>query len=96
MNGEIPERLDARSSQSSAEDEFAARDLDERVDSAVRSLSPKLAEVVALVDVAGFTYEEAAATLGIPAGTVMSRLHRARKQIRSRLDRYPDLGRFRS
>ena len=95
-SGEIPESLDARSSQPSAEDELAARDLDARVHAAVRSLSPKLGQVIVLVDVAGFTYDEAAATLGIPAGTVMSRLHRARQQIRSRLDRYADLGGTRS
>jgi len=95
-NGEIPESVDVRASQPSAEDELVARDLDDRVDAAVRSLTPKLAQVVALVDIAGFTYDEAAATLGIPAGTVMSRLHRARKQIRARLDRHPDLGGTRS
>lgn len=94
--GEIPESLDHPSSQPSVEDEVASRNLDARVDAAVRALSPKLGQVIALVDVAGFTYEEAAATLGIPTGTVMSRLHRARKQIRSRLDRYPDLGGTRS
>jgi len=35
-------------------------------------------EVVALVDLAGFSYLEAAATLGLPKGTVMSRLARGR------------------
>ncbi len=39
--------------------------------------------VVQLVDVDGLTYAEAAQALGIPRGTVMSRLHRAR--IRTRL-----------
>jgi RNA polymerase sigma-70 factor (ECF subfamily) len=36
-------------------------------------------EVIALVDIAGFTYTEAADLIGIPTGTVMSRLSRARK-----------------
>jgi RNA polymerase sigma-70 factor (ECF subfamily) len=41
--------------------------------------------VVQLVDVDGLTYTEAAQALGIPRGTVMSRLHRARARIRTRL-----------
>lgn len=41
--------------------------------------------VVQLVDVDGLTYTEAAEALGIPRGTVMSRLHRARARIRTRL-----------
>jgi len=41
--------------------------------------------VVQLVDVDGLTYAEAAEALGVPRGTVMSRLHRARARIRTRL-----------
>ena len=41
--------------------------------------------VLQLVDVDGLTYAEAAHALGIPRGTVMSRLHRARARIRTRL-----------
>lgn len=43
--------------------------------------------VVELVDVDGLRYDEAAAVLDVPVGTVMSRLHRARSRIRDRLDR---------
>lgn len=41
--------------------------------------------VLELVDVHGHTYQEAADSLGVPVGTVMSRLHRARRTIRHRL-----------
>ncbi|MEX2621702.1 MAG: sigma-70 family RNA polymerase sigma factor [Egibacteraceae bacterium] len=43
-------------------------------------------QVVLLVDVDGLTYEETAGVLGIPAGTVMSRLHRARRRLRKHLE----------
>jgi RNA polymerase sigma-70 factor, ECF subfamily len=55
------------------------------VESSLRELSGKLRAVVELVDIDGLTYEEAAEVLGVPVGTVMSRLHRARRRLRSRL-----------
>lgn len=47
--------------------------------------------VLALVDLQDFDYEEAASVLGIPIGTVKSRLARARAQLRMRLESHPDL-----
>jgi RNA polymerase sigma-70 factor (ECF subfamily) len=44
--------------------------------------------VVLLVDVEGFSYKDAAQTLGVPIGTVMSRLHRARQQLQRSLYDY--------
>jgi RNA polymerase sigma-70 factor (ECF subfamily) len=41
--------------------------------------------VVVLSDIEGYAYEEIADTLGIPIGTVKSRLHRARKTLQARL-----------
>ena len=46
-------------------------------------MSPALREVLLLVTVEEYTYAEAANILDIPVGTVMSRLHRAREQLRT-------------
>lgn len=44
-------------------------------------LSSEHREVLALVDIAGFSYEDTANMLGIPRGTVMSRVSRARQAL---------------
>ena len=49
---------------------------------ALARLSPKHREVVQLVLVHGFTYDEAAHIVGCPVGTVRSRLFHARRQLR--------------
>jgi RNA polymerase sigma-70 factor (ECF subfamily) len=54
---------------------------------ALFALGQSFREVVVLVDVDGLSYQEAADVLGIPIGTVMSRLHRARNKMRKRLER---------
>jgi RNA polymerase sigma-70 factor (ECF subfamily) len=48
---------------------------------AVAALPESYRDVVVAVDVAGLSYDEAARSLGIPRGTVMSRLHRGRAQV---------------
>jgi RNA polymerase sigma-70 factor (ECF subfamily) len=50
---------------------------------AVGRLPPDLREALVLVCVEDFSYGEAAQVLGIPVGTVMSRLSRAREQLRA-------------
>ena len=55
---------------------------------AIEKLNPLHREVVLLVDVEGFSYKDAANILGVPIGTVMSRLHRARQQLQKDLFAY--------
>ena len=74
----------------SAEDIAASRASAPWIAEALGRLSPRHLQVVQLVDVDGLTYDEAATALGIPAGTVMSRLHRARHRMRAHLARHPD------
>ena len=52
---------------------------------AVEELPVELREVVVLRELEGLSYKEIAAIAGIPMGTVMSRLARARERLRERL-----------
>ena len=52
---------------------------------ALAELPQNFRDVVVYVDLAGLSYQEAADVLGIPIGTVMSRLHRGRRMIKTRL-----------
>jgi RNA polymerase sigma-70 factor (ECF subfamily) len=56
---------------------------------ALDAVRPELAEVVALRDLLGLAYGEIAALLDLPEGTVKSRLHEARRQVRRRLSDEP-------
>ena len=53
---------------------------------AFAGLAPREREILCLVDILGLTYAEAAAALDIPAGTVMSRVSRARRAMIERMD----------
>lgn len=61
---------------------------EEEVLHALRDLPQGYQEVILLSDVEQFSYKEIAEVLGIPMGTVMSRLHRARKLLRTALAAY--------
>ncbi len=67
-----------------------ARDLER----ALMRLSAEQREVLLLVVLEDMSYEEAAATLGIPIGTVMSRLSRAREKLRTLVEGLPVSGRL--
>jgi RNA polymerase sigma-70 factor, ECF subfamily len=62
---------------------------DEDILGALKRLPESFQEVIVLCDVEELTYREIAETLGIPMGTVMSRLHRARAVLRSELSALP-------
>ncbi len=87
LNAEI----DGRNPPSSSAEDVAIRPMTAPwVANALDGLTPRLRAVTHLVDVDGLSYDETAAVLDIPVGTVMSRLHRARRQMRTRLERQPD------
>ena len=58
---------------------------DEDIVAAVRGLAANYREVLLLADVEEFSYKEIAEVLNLPMGTVMSRLSRGRKQLRTTL-----------
>jgi RNA polymerase sigma-70 factor, ECF subfamily len=61
---------------------------DSDVKDALQAIPEEFRLAVYFVDVEGFAYKEVAEILGIPMGTVMSRLHRGRKQLRELLADY--------
>ena len=69
----------------SPEQVYADTHLDPQVQAALDALSPEFRVAVVLCDIEGLTYEEIAATLGIKLGTVRSRIHRGRVQLREAL-----------
>lgn len=62
--------------------------LDEDLERALNSLSDILRACVVLVDIEGLEYAEAAKALGVPVGTIRSRLARARMQLHDLLQEY--------
>jgi RNA polymerase sigma-70 factor (ECF subfamily) len=69
----------------SAEDELLDYFAEDEVKAAVENLPDHYRLPVLLADVEGFAYKEIAQILDIPIGTVMSRLHRGRKQLQKQL-----------
>ncbi len=70
---------DAEAMQAPPDETSTLRDLH----SALERLAPDQRDVILLVGLEQFTYEETARVLGVPVGTVMSRLSRARERLRT-------------
>jgi RNA polymerase sigma-70 factor (ECF subfamily) len=76
------------------EEAFLQTLMDADVKSALESLPETFRAVVMLADIDGFSYKEIAEILSIPIGTVMSRLHRGRKQLQVALWEYARRARY--
>jgi RNA polymerase sigma factor (sigma-70 family) len=68
--------------------------LDHDVQAALDSLPPDFRAAVVLCDIEGLSYEEIAATLDVKLGTVRSRIHRGRAQLRAELGHRRPRGAF--
>jgi RNA polymerase sigma-70 factor, ECF subfamily len=71
-----------------AEGTSTAPDAGMDVSAAMQRLSPEHRQVLALREFEQMSYEEIAEVLGVPRGTVESRLHRARSEMREKLKAY--------
>ena len=88
---EVEEGLWLRDPTPSLEDRFDDSELNDALQHCMKMLPFAARAVLALVDVDGLSYEEAAAALRIPVGTVKSRLARARASMRYSLQNFSDL-----
>jgi RNA polymerase sigma-70 factor (ECF subfamily) len=79
------DKLGASNVEASAESEVLEKIPDEDVQRALEDLPEGFRMAVLLADIEGFSYKEIAEIMGVPIGTVMSRLHRGRKALQKAL-----------
>jgi len=73
------------------EERYESFELESAIQLSLNQLTPAYREALILVDIEGLSYEEASIAARVPVGTVKSRLARARLQMRSNLQGYPDI-----
>ncbi|HEX4934704.1 MAG TPA: sigma-70 family RNA polymerase sigma factor, partial [Gemmatimonadaceae bacterium] len=78
--------FDVVAQQESALEEMEARELGSAIERAIQKLRPEYRACIMLRHVEGRSYEEIAATLDLPLGTVKTYIHRARHQLRDALE----------
>ena len=78
--------------QESALDELEAREMGTAIERAIASLRPEYRSCIMLRHVEGRSYEEIAATLDLPLGTVKTYIHRARHELRKALEALRETG----
>ncbi|MFF2651198.1 RNA polymerase sigma factor SigE [Streptomyces sp. NPDC058045] len=83
LGDDAAERLPSR--EPSPQQAFHDTHFDADVQQALDTLAPEFRAAVVLCDIEGLSYEEIAATLGVKLGTVRSRIHRGRSQLRKAL-----------
>jgi RNA polymerase sigma-70 factor (ECF subfamily) len=88
-NGSGSSNGGSRSSVPGVTQEFASKEIVQRVRKAIASLPENYREAVVLCDLEEMSYDEAAAALGCPVGTVRSRLHRGRGILLEKLEEAP-------
>ena len=79
---EMQQQYEPHSGKDMAEQQLALRDLNR----AIYTLSAEQREILLLVSLEGLRYQEVAKILGVPEGTVMSKLSRARHKLRNMMD----------
>ncbi|MFN8665726.1 MAG: sigma-70 family RNA polymerase sigma factor [Gemmatimonadaceae bacterium] len=78
--------FDVVARQETALEEMEARELGSAIERAIQKLRPEYRACIMLRHVEGRSYEEIAATLDLPLGTVKTYIHRARHQLRDALE----------
>lgn len=78
--------LELGSDQESALEELEAKELGSSIERAIGGLRPEYRSCIMLRHVEGRSYEEIAATLDLPLGTVKTYIHRARHELRKALE----------
>jgi RNA polymerase sigma-70 factor (ECF subfamily) len=78
--------IEVESRGESALEEMESRELGSAIEAAIAKLRPEYKSCILLRHVEGRSYEEIAATLDLPLGTVKTYIHRARRELRDALE----------